>query len=79
MSMWDPNAGIFTHAQKKPKCSQSQGDREKLEELCLSLVEEYLARKMTTTKGKRKGKVKTSYIEVSKKNKKTGKKENVAS
>ena len=53
----------------KSKIDYSERDGEKLEELCLSLVEEYLARKMTTTKGKRKGKVKTSFMEVSKKNK----------
>ena len=56
----------------------SQAEEEKLEELCLSLVEEYLSSKMTTTKGKRKGKVKTSFIEESKKNKRMKKSQNLA-
>ena len=48
-----------------------------LEDLCLTLVEEYLTKKMTTVKGKRKGKLKSSFVEVNKKNKQNRKKQNL--
>ena len=48
---------------------------QRLEDLCLTLVEEYLTKKMTTVKGKRKGKLKSSFVEVNKKNKQTRKKQ----
>ena len=60
------------------KRDYSEQEEQKLEELCLTLVEEYLANKMTTIKGKRKGKVKSSFIEVSKKNSKIRKQQDLA-
>lgn len=50
---------------------------QRLEDLCLTLVEEYLTKKMTTVKGKRKGKLKSSFVEVNKKNKQNRKKQNL--
>ena len=55
----------------------SEQVEQRLEELCLTLVEEYLTKKMTTVKGKRKGKLKSSFLEVNKKNKQTRKKQNL--
>ena len=55
----------------------SEQVEQKLEDLCLTLVEEYLTKKMTTVKGKRKGKLKSSFLEVNKKNKRSRKKQNL--
>ena len=55
----------------------SEEVEQRLEDLCLSLVEEYLNKKMTTVKGKRKGKLKSSFLEVNKKNKRSRKKQNL--